>query len=145
MKGGEPLKCWSLTSIKYKSLLGAYEMLKFGNKVPVTRNLYVGKTVLHHAIENGHKGIINMLLGCPGSTECYRSLLHFYVSKGVYRWTLLIGHSVSSSVLDPYYLSPLVSDLDLVLPEREKKDESKNFESDPYVSLSPHISQQPTG
>jgi len=25
-----------------------------------------GKTVLHHAIENGHKGIINMLLGCPG-------------------------------------------------------------------------------
>jgi len=25
-----------------------------------------GKTVLHHAIENGHSGIINMLLGCPG-------------------------------------------------------------------------------
>ena len=41
--------------------------------------------------------------------------------------------------------SDLVSDLDLVLPERENEDESKNFESDPYVSLSPHIAQQPTG
>ena len=24
-----------------------------------------GKTVVHHAIESGHQGIINMLLGCP--------------------------------------------------------------------------------
>lgn len=41
--------------------------------------------------------------------------------------------------------SDLVSDLVLVLPEREKKDESKNFESDYYRSLSPYIAQQPTG
>ena len=27
------------------------------------------KTVLHHAIENGHNGIINMLLGCPGKID----------------------------------------------------------------------------
>ena len=39
--------------------------------------------------------------------------------------------------------SDLVLDLDLVLPERGKEDESKNFKSDPYVSLSPHIAQQP--
>ena len=37
--------------------------------------------------------------------------------------------------------SDLVLDLDLVLPEREKKDESKNFESDPYRSLSPFDAQ----
>ena len=41
--------------------------------------------------------------------------------------------------------SDLVSDLDLVLPKLEEENESKNFESDPYVSLSPHIAQQPTG
>ena len=41
--------------------------------------------------------------------------------------------------------SDLVLDLDLVLPERGKEDESKNFKSDPYVSLSPHIAQQPVG
>ena len=41
--------------------------------------------------------------------------------------------------------SDLVSDLDLVLPEREKKDESKNFESDDYRSLSPFIAQLPAG
>ena len=41
--------------------------------------------------------------------------------------------------------SDLVSDLDLVLPERGKEDESKNFESDPYRSLSPFDAQFKVG
>lgn len=42
--------------------------------------------------------------------------------------------------------SDLVSDLDLVLPKMEEdKDESQDFESEAYRSLSPYIAQQPTG
>ncbi len=42
--------------------------------------------------------------------------------------------------------SDLVSDLDFVLPKMEEdKDESQDFESDDYRSLSPFIAQQPIG
>ena len=88
---------------------------------------------VHHATYDnfGHEDVENDLI-----TLCVRC--HDAITN-VFRHRRYEDRTISVDDSD------LVSDLDLVLPEREKKDESKNFESDPYRSLSPFNAQFKTG